>query len=100
MAFWIKDTGLPRNEALVDRAVGLASVTTVSGGLAINSWAMLDHIIDAARAETIEACAVAAEAQDRVGLEWVRDSLWDVILKRAGSNVRALTKSSTPDRRG
>lgn len=39
-------------------------------------------------AEIVEACAVAAEAQDRVGREWVRDSLWDQVLKRAGANVR------------
>lgn len=40
----------------------------------------------------VEACAVAAEAQDRAGREWVRDSLWDAILKRAGDNVRALKR--------
>ena len=39
----------------------------------------------------IEACAIAAEAQDRTGREWVRDSLWDQILRRAGANVRALS---------
>jgi len=38
----------------------------------------------------IEECAKAAEAQDRVGREWVPDSLWHNILKRAGANVRAL----------
>jgi hypothetical protein len=41
-------------------------------------------------AEVIERCAVAAEAQDRIGREWVHDSLWAAILKRAGDNVRAL----------
>lgn len=38
----------------------------------------------------IEQCAVAAEAQDRAGYEWVQDSLWANILKRAGANVRKL----------
>jgi hypothetical protein len=40
----------------------------------------------------IEECAVAAEAQDRIGREWVADSLWDVVMKRAGANVRALKR--------
>lgn len=44
----------------------------------------------AARNSIIEQCAVAAEAQDRIGHEWVADSLWANILKRAGQNVRAL----------
>lgn len=44
----------------------------------------------AERNSIIEACAVAAEAQDRVDREWVRDSLWDAVLRRAGANVRAL----------
>ncbi|UPJ43915.1 hypothetical protein IVB40_07550 [Bradyrhizobium sp. 40] len=38
----------------------------------------------------IEECARAAEAQDRTGYEWVRDSLWAKILQRAGANVRGL----------
>lgn len=42
------------------------------------------------RDDLIEQCAVAAEATARVGWEWVRDSLWAKILKRAGDNVRAL----------
>lgn len=42
------------------------------------------------RDQIIQACATAAEAQDRIGYEWVRDSLWAQILKRAGDNVRAL----------
>lgn len=42
------------------------------------------------RDATIEACAVAAEAQDREGYEWLRDSVWASILRRAGANVRAL----------
>ncbi|MFC5346294.1 hypothetical protein ACETK8_15920 [Brevundimonas staleyi] len=45
--------------------------------------------------EVIEQCAVAAEMQDRTGYEWVRDSLWDNILKRAGAAVRALKGAST-----
>jgi hypothetical protein len=40
----------------------------------------------------VEACAVAAEAQDRIGREWVRDSLWAEICRRAGENVRALKR--------
>lgn len=42
------------------------------------------------RNAVIEECARAAEAQDRVGYEWVRDSLWDTICRRAGANVRRL----------
>lgn len=38
----------------------------------------------------IEQCAVAAEQQDRAGREWVPDSLWANILRRAALNVRAL----------
>jgi len=30
------------------------------------------------------------EAQERTGHEWVRDSLWFAILRRAGNNVRML----------
>lgn len=45
---------------------------------------------EAERNALIEECAVAAEAQDRIGREWVLDSLWDAICKRAGNNVRLL----------
>lgn len=45
---------------------------------------------EAERNVLIEECAVAAEAQDRTGREWVGDSLWSKILKRAGDNVRLL----------
>ncbi|WP_309628183.1 hypothetical protein [Brevundimonas sp.] len=45
--------------------------------------------------EVIEQCAAAAEMQDRTGYEWVRDSLWDNILKRAGAAVRALKGPSS-----
>lgn len=40
----------------------------------------------------IEKAAVAAEAVDRIGREWVGDSLWANILKRAGDNVRKLKR--------
>jgi len=43
--------------------------------------------------DIIERCAIAAEAQDRAGHEWVPDSLWANILRRAGENVRALKAS-------
>ena len=43
---------------------------------------------------TIEDCAVAAEAHDRIGREWVSDSLWAKVMKRAGENVRALKARS------
>jgi hypothetical protein len=46
-----------------------------------------------ARETTIEECAVAAEAFDRTGREWVRESLWQKMMKRAGANVRALAGS-------
>jgi hypothetical protein len=46
----------------------------------------------------IEICAQAAEAQDRAGLEWVRESLWANILKRAGDNVRRLKAARGGDR--
>jgi hypothetical protein len=45
---------------------------------------------EAERNALIEECAVAAEAQERTGHEWVRDSLWFAILRRAGNNVRML----------
>lgn len=43
----------------------------------------------------IEECAQAAEQQDRTGYEWVRDSLWANILRRAGANVRKLKGASS-----
>lgn len=49
-----------------------------------------DTAVRAALSQAIEQCAIAAEAQDRAGHEWVRNSLWANILKRAGANVRAL----------
>ncbi|GEC56827.1 hypothetical protein [Bradyrhizobium phage ppBeUSDA76-2] len=45
---------------------------------------------EAERNALIEECAVAAEAQDREGYEWVHNSLWAKILLRAGNNVRLL----------
>lgn len=48
------------------------------------------------RQDLIERCAVAAEAQDRTGREWVKDSLWDNILERAGANVRTLHGDTPP----
>lgn len=53
------------------------------------------------RDEIIEQCALAAEQQDREGYEWVRDSLWQKILQRAGANVRKLKAQQpvTGDRR-
>lgn len=47
-------------------------------------------LLIAKRLEVIEECAIAAEQQDRAGREWVRESLWHNILRRAGANVRAL----------
>jgi len=47
---------------------------------------LAEHAAD----KIIEVCAKAAEQQDRTGREWVRDSLWEKILERAGSAVRAL----------
>lgn len=53
---------------------------------------------EAERNDLIEQCAVAAEQQDRIGYEWVRESLWTNILKRAGNNVRLLkTQPITPN---
>lgn len=45
--------------------------------------------------DCVEACAVAAMQQDRTGHEWVRDSLWANILKRAGDEVRKLKRPVT-----
>ncbi|MBR0875013.1 hypothetical protein JQ633_31965 [Bradyrhizobium tropiciagri] len=45
---------------------------------------------EAERNALIEECAIAAEAQDRTGHEWVHGSLWDNMMKRAGNNVRLL----------
>lgn len=42
------------------------------------------------RNELVERCAIAAEMQDRVGYEWVRDSIWDNFMKRGGAAVRLL----------
>lgn len=53
---------------------------------------------EAERNDLIERCAIAAEQQDRSGREWVRDSLWAQILKRAGDNVRLLKRTPLPKR--
>lgn len=45
---------------------------------------------EAERNDLIEQCAVAAEEKDKIGREWVADSLWATILRRAGNNVRLL----------
>lgn len=53
-----------------------------------------DHDIEAfysaVRNETIAECAIAARQIDRVGYEWVKDSLWDNITGRASDAVRNL----------
>lgn len=40
--------------------------------------------------EAIEAAAVAAEAPDRRGREWVPGSLWDAIKQDTASDIRKL----------
>lgn len=47
------------------------------------------------RDAVIEECAKAAEALDRIGYEWVRDSLWDRIALETAARIRTL-KSSPP----
>lgn len=42
------------------------------------------------RNAVIEECAQAARLADRVGREWVQDSLWDKITERAAEAVRKL----------
>ena len=49
---------------------------------------------EAERNAVIEECAQAAEALDREGREWVRDSLWAALMRRAGENVRALKREA------
>lgn len=51
---------------------------------------------DDERNALIEECAVAAEQQDRIGYEWVGNSLWANILRRAGANVRKLKTTPAP----
>lgn len=58
-----------------------------NGGSNTKLYALYDSLI--------EKCAVAAEAQDRAGHEWVSDSLWANILRRAGINVRRLKTTLT-----
>lgn len=45
---------------------------------------------DAYREDLIEQCAQAAAMQDRVGYEWVKDSLWATLCKRSAAAVRKL----------
>lgn len=52
---------------------------------------------DAEWNECVEACAVAATQQDRTGREWVGNSLWANILKRAGDEVRKLKRPERPE---
>ncbi|NYE62224.1 hypothetical protein FHW58_003439 [Duganella sp. 1224] len=44
----------------------------------------------AARNSVLEEAAIEAERQDRTGREWVRDSVWDNIIKRVPAAIRAL----------
>ena len=46
-------------------------------------------IAEMARAEEREACAVAAEAIERTGREWVKDSLWANIKRDTAAAIRA-----------
>jgi hypothetical protein len=48
----------------------------------------------AERDAVIEECAKVAEAADRTGPEWVRDSLWDHMRLQTAADIRAL-KSTT-----
>lgn len=47
--------------------------------------------------DCVEACAIAATQQDRTGREWVGNSLWANILKRAGDEVRKLKRPERPE---
>lgn len=76
-------------DALLERAIR-AMAAADGGNDPIEYWDDYKPQAMAVIAVTVEACAVAAEAQDRAGREWVRDSLWADILKRAGANVRRL----------
>jgi hypothetical protein len=49
-----------------------------------------DDEYQAARVRLIEECAQAARQVDRTGHEWVKNSLWDNIMARAATAVRAL----------
>lgn len=73
-----------------DCAHEVQNIMTAAGLVTADGDMLTADLFRASRDELIEQCAVAAEAQDRVGREWVRDSLWFNILKRAGDNVRAL----------
>lgn len=64
------------------------------GDLSDTEIAWIDGRVTEARQELIEQCAVAAEAQDRIGREWVDNSLWANICKRAGANVRKLKSAA------
>lgn len=50
---------------------------------------------DQVREQALEEAALAAEAQNRVGYEWVKDSLWDNIIKRVPAAIRALKRPAT-----
>lgn len=47
----------------------------------------------AGRDAVIEECAKVAEALDRVGREWVPDSIWDKINRDAAKRIRALKET-------
>lgn len=47
------------------------------------------------RDSIIEECAVKAEALDRVGREWVADSLWDKISRETAGRIRSLKSPPT-----
>lgn len=51
----------------------------------------------AARDEVLEEAALAATNQNRVGREWVPNSLWDEIIKRVPAAIRKLKSSSSTE---
>jgi hypothetical protein len=55
----------------------------------------------AERNAVLEEAAVCAERQNRVGREWVRDSLWDAIIRRVPDAIRKMkspiSKSIEPE---
>ncbi len=64
------------------------------GDLSLSEVAWLDAKLTSARNAVIEECAVLAEQQNRTGYEWVRDSLWDSIIKRVPAALRALKRKT------
>ncbi|MDY7579384.1 hypothetical protein RGU70_13780 [Herbaspirillum sp. RTI4] len=78
-----------RFEGEYEWAAMLAAAPTAPA-LPATDTASADINAEEVRDAALEEAATTCEMQDRVGYEWVRDSVWDNVLKRGASAIRSL----------